>query len=65
MSRQLQISRTRESTFKLQEHLLTESSQISLQFTLLLSEISNLVSQGLLVLLQLLNLLVGLSTSSL
>ena len=59
MSRQQQVSQTSESTFKCQEHLLGKSSQISLQFTPLSSEISNLAGQGLLVLLQLHDFFVG------
>ena len=59
VSRQWQISWTRESTFKHKEHLLGESSQISLQFVPLSSEISNLVRQALLVLLQMHDFFVG------
>ena len=53
MSRQLQISRTRESTFKHKEHLLGKTSQISFQFVSLPSENIHFVSQGHLLLLQL------------
>ena len=53
MSRQLQVSQTRESTFKHKEHLLGKVSQISLQFVFPPSEIFDFVGQGHLVLLQL------------
>ena len=65
MSQRLRISQTRKSTFERKDHLLGESSQISLQFVSLPSEISDLVSQGHLVLLQLHDLFILFINSSL
>ena len=65
MSRRLQNSRIRESTFEHEEHLLGKASQISLQVISPSSEISDFFSQGHLVLLQLHDLFVGFIDGSL
>ena len=56
---------TRKNTFKHKEQFLGESSQINLQLVSPLTEITNLVSQSSLVLLQSSHLLTGFVESSL
>ena len=64
-SRQQQVSRAKESTFKHDEQLLGKSSQIILQVISLAGDVFHFVGQGPLVLLQTSRLLVGFIKGSL